>query len=530
MPTDSLAQTFPSNPDSAPLSGPRPAEGTAWRILPLLPLLPALLGPGAPALAAEAERPFGQIDEHFKVQGELRGRWEGFDFFQPALNPAKGVTGDQNAYSFGALRARLGIAMNTPWVDGLVLGQYTGLYGLPEGALAGPPVGPLGLGGAYYKDSGSPNPGQVFLKQGYLKFKLQPMVGLTNSFLQGGRFEIADGLEYKTGDAKFDGLKTTRVSQRLLGPFDFTHITRSFDGFALLYDDPALNVTLNAAHPTQGGFNIDAQDQISHIDLAYGAVTSKKGALIPDTEARLFYLYYGDDRNVVPTDNRPLADRPKLNQDALSISTLGTHFLTVYKLGPGALDAMFWGAYQFGDWGNLDQSSWAFTPEIGYQFTETMFKPWIRAGYFLGSGDSDPGDGSHGTFFQVMPTVRLQAKFPFYNLMNLQDVFAQFMIAPTETTKLGVDYHHLSLAQSADLFYGGSGATSRAGSFGYFGRASGGHSEVGDMVDISFTHTPFKQFSWGVYYAHAFGSDVTGNVYQLQNNADYGFVEFNASF
>ena len=491
--------------------------------------LAALFRPDSAALAAD-EPPLGQITHNFRVLGELRGRSESVDFFQPELNPAKGVLGNQNDYSFGALRARLGLAMNTPWADGLVVGQYTGLYGLPQHAFGGPTVGPLGLGGAYYKDNGAPNPGSVFLKQAYLKFKLQPMVGLANTYFQGGRFEISDGLEYKTGDAKFDFLKTARVSQRLVGPFDFTHVTRSFDGFALNYDAADLNVTLSATHPTQGGFNIHAQDEISHIDLAYGAVTSKRGALIPDTEARLFYLYYGDNRGLQPVDNRPLAQRPKMNQDPLAISTFGTHFLTVQKLGVGALDAMLWGAYQFGDWGNLNQNAWAVTPEVGYQFTEVMFKPWIRAGYFRSSGDGNANDGTHGTFFQAIPTVRLQAKFPFYNLMNLQDVFAQFSVAPTDTTKLGIDFHYLSLGNSRDLFYGGSGATGRSGSFGYYGRASGGHSSVGEMVDISFSHNLSKYFSWNVYYAHAFGSGVTGNAYQLKNDADYGFVEFTASF
>lgn len=503
---------------------------TGGRSGPILSLIASLLGPAFPAQAADADPPLGQIGDHFRVQGELRGRWEGTDFFKPELNPTKGVIGNQNAYSFGALRARLGVAMNTPYIDGMVQGQYTGLYALPNAAFGGPSVGPLFLGGAYYKDSGSTNPGQVFIKQGYLKLKLQPMFNVPNSYLQGGRFEISEGLEYKTGDAKFDGLKTTRVSQRLLGPFDFTHITRSFDGFSLSYDDPAMNVTLHASHPTQGGFNINAQDEISHIDLAYGAVTGKRGALLPDTEARLFYLYYGDDRSVQPVDNRPLASRPKLSQDPLAISTFGLHTLGMQPAGPGVIDYMFWAVYQFGSWGNLGQSAWAFTPEIGYQLTEVMFKPWIRAGYFLGSGDNNPNDGRHGTFFQVMPTVRLQAKFPFYNLMNLQDVFLQFSAAPTETTRLGVDFHHLSLTQSQDLFYGGSGATSRAGSFGYFGRASGGHSDIGEVVDLGFTHTPFKNFSWSFYYAHAFGSDVTANVYQLKNDADYGYIEFNASF
>jgi hypothetical protein len=490
----------------------------------------ALLPSWSAQVQAGEEPPIGQINENFRVLGDLRGRSESWDFFKPALNKAAGITANQNDYTFGALRARLGIAMTTPWADGLVQGQYTGLYDLPENAFAGPPVGPLGLGGAYYKDNGSPNPGLVFLRQAYLKFKLQPMMGLSNTYFQGGRYEVSDGLEYKTGDAKFDLLKTTRVSQRLVGPFDFTHIARTFDGFTLSYDDPAWNVALTAVHPTQGGFNIHAQDEISHIDLAYAALTTKKDALLPGAEARLFYLYYGDNRGVQPTDNRPLPIRPKLSQDSLAISTVGTHLLATGKLGPGSYDGMLWMAYQFGDWGNLEHNAYSVDLEGGYQWTDVFLKPWIRAGYAYSSGDNNPGDGNHGTFFQVMPTVRLYAKFPFYSQMNLQDVFAQVSIAPTDSTVLGVDFHHLSLANSRDLFYGGSGATSTSGSFGYFGRASGGNGQVGQVVDVTFTHKLHKHFSYGLYYAHAFGDSVINNIYQLKGDADYGFVEFTASF
>ncbi|MGZ8218959.1 MAG: hypothetical protein ACXW2B_16510, partial [Methylomagnum sp.] len=92
------------------------------------------------------------------------------------------------------------------------------------------------------------------------------------------------------------------------------------------------------------------------------------------------------------------------------------------------------------------------------------------------------------------------------------------------------DFHHLALSDSADLFYGGSGATSRSGSFGYFGRASGGSNAVGQLVDVGFTHNITKNLSYNLYYAHAFGSDVTRSAYALKNDADYGFAEFTLSF
>lgn len=496
----------------------------------------ALMASGA--VFAEDEPPIGQITPNIRIMGEMRARYEGYDFFQPT-NTGGAVRNNQNDYSFGAIRARLGVLATTDWLDAFVQAQYIGIYSLPEHAFSA--AGPLGLGGAYYRDSGNlANPNEVFLKQGYVNFKLQKMVGLPNMFFKAGRFEFNDGGEYKTGDAKFDGLKATRVLGRLIGTFDFSNVSRSFDGFSLNFDNPAYHATLTATHPTQGGFNVHGQDQISNIDLAYAAFTAKKGTLIPDTEARLFYIYYGDDRNAVSAvDNRTatgaratalLNQNKLLSNHNLSLHTIGTHLLGVTKVGAGSVDGMVWGAYQFGDWTNLSQSAYAFAAEGGYQFTEVMFKPWLRAGYSIGSGDTNARDGTHGTFFEIMPTVRLYAKFPFFNMMNMQDAFAQFIVAPTQTTKLGVDFHYLALAQNTDLFYGGSGATSRSGSFGYFGRNGGGSSSVGELVDVSFSHTINKYFSWSAYYAHAFGSNVVGNAYRLKSDADYGFVEVMASF
>ncbi len=498
--------------------------------------LAAIFGLGilfaGPQALADEEVPIGQITPNFKVTGELRGRYEGFDYFQPKLNPKGGVVANQNNYSFGALRARLGVGFTSDYLDAFLQGQYTGLYALPDHAFSGSTAGPLGLGASYFHDSGNiTDPNEVFLKQGYLNLKLQKLVGLPNTFLKGGRFEFNDGLEYKTGDAKFDQLKATRVSGRLIGTFDFSNVTRSFDGLSLAYDDPSLNASFYATHPTQGGFNVHAEDEISKIDLAYAAFTSKRGALIPDTEARLFYIYYGDSRSGVQVvDNRAAAARPLLSNSNLSIHTIGTHLLTVSKLGPGSIDGLVWGAYQFGDWTNLSQSAYAFATEVGYQWTDEFLKPWIRAGYSIGSGDTNSKDGTHGTFFQIMPTVRLYAKFPFFNMMDTQDAFTQFIVTPTQNTKVGVDFHHLMLAETSDLFYGGSGATSRTGSLGYYGRASGGNGTIGQMVDISFNQAINKYLSWAAYYAHVFGNDVTGNVYQSRNSADYGYVEFTASF
>lgn len=483
----------------------------------------ALLGTAGQAIAAD-DRPWGQINDNLRITGELRGRYEAWNYFAP---DAASVN-DNNDYGFFAIRARLGALFTSSFLDAYAQGEYTGLFDLPDNAVA-KPGGALGTGATYFSENRDTTPQDVHVKQAYVNFKGAPW-GLAGWFLKAGRFEILDGLEYKSGDAKFDGLKASRVSQRLIGPFDFTHATRNFDGFSLAYDQSAVNLTVDATHPTQGGFNIHAQEEISHIDLFYAAITGKKDAWLPGTEERLFYLYYGDDRDVQVLDNRPATQRTSLSRQDLKLHTVGTHWLTVQPVGSGSADGLLWAAYQFGRWADLDQRAWAVDAEAGYQWTGLPLKPWLRAVYYRGSGDSDARDGEHGTFFQVLPTARPWAKTPFYNLMNLQDVFVQFIVAPTANTKVSVDAHHLSLDSSNDLFYAGGGASSRSGGFGYAGRASGGRSTVGQLVDIGFSHQLSPQLSWSLYYGHAFGGPATGNVYRGKNDADFAYAEFSVVF
>ncbi|HYE38114.1 alginate export family protein [Methylocaldum sp.] len=494
--------------------------------MPLLSLgIAVKLGHANPAVVPKEFKPWGQINENLRITGELRGRYEAWDFFKPS--PA---ANNNNDYDFWAIRARLGVLLTTPHIDGYVQGEYSGLYDLPSDAVA-VPGGPLGLGAAYFSENRAKSPSDVHLKQAYLNFKLGAL-GLPGLSLKVGRLELLEGLEYKVADPKFYALKVTRASQRLMGTFDFTHAARNFDGFSMVYDQPAFNLTVSGAHPNQGGFNIHAQDEISHIDLFYTALTSKKDALLPGTEGRLFYLYYGDDRNTQVVDNRPASQRPRLNRPGqdLNIHNVGTHLLGMRKLGPGEVDGLLWGVYQFGDWTNQSHQAWAVDAEAGYQWIDLPLKPWLRAGYFRSSGDDNSNDGRHETFFQVLPTVRLYAKFPYFNLMNLQDAFAQLIVAPTPATKVAVDFHHLSLSDSSDLFYAGAGATSRSGSFGFLGRNAHGRSDAGELVDVSFTQTLTKELSWNLYYGHAFGGNVTETVYRAKKDADYGFVEFNLAF
>jgi hypothetical protein len=473
------------------------------------------------AWAADGIKPVGQINEYLRMTGELYGSYEAWNYFQPS--PA---INNNNDYDLWAVRARFGALLTTPYVDAYAQAQYVGLYGLPNDAIASP-GGPLGLGAAYYFANQSTNASNIFLKQAYLDFKFSSL-GLPGAYLKIGRFEFMDGMEYQTGVAKFDGLKRARIAQRLMAS-NVVHVGRSFDGFTAAYDKPDFNITATGVRPTQGGFTVQGQNEIGGINMLYAALTSKKDVLLPGTEARLFYMNYDDKRNTQVVDNRPSADR-HLDSQNLNLHTIGAHLLTLQQLGSGSIDALLWGAYQFGNWTNQDHRAWAIAAEAGYQWSSLAFKPWLRALYFLSSGDDNAADGKHKTYFTLLPSGRAYAKLPFYNLMNMQDAFLQMIVSPTPHTRVTIDVHHLSLSNSSDLFYGGLGPTSSLGAFGYSGRPSHGKSNVGQLVDISFTHTLTKQLSWRFYYGHAFGGGVVKNVYQGKKDADMVYIDFNLVF
>jgi hypothetical protein len=476
------------------------------------------------AMATADTKAFGQVNKYLKFDGELMGSYELWDFFrpEPAIN-------NNNSYDLWILRTRLGAMLTTPIVDGYAQAQYIGLYDLPNDSVA-MPGGPLGLGAGYFiANDSSTNVHNIFLKQGFLNFKLDS-AGLPGTSIKIGRFAFSDGLEYKTGVAKFDGLKHRRIGQRLIGGFNAIYVGRSFDGFSVVYDQPAFNWTISGLRPTQGALSAEGQKQISDINLIYTALTAKKDAIIPGVEGRLFYTNYDDDRDTQVVDNRSLSVRPRLNEEKIDLHTVGVHMLSLQQFGPGSIDSLLWGAYQFGRWANQDHQAWSFSAEFGYQWHKLPFKPWLRAIYYQSSGDGNAEDNEHKTFFSMVSSGRLFSKFPFLNLMNIRDTFIELIVSPTAKSQINVNLHHLTLTNANDLLYRGLGASINSGAFGFSGQSSGGSTDMGQLVDIDFIYRFNEKASMRLYYGHAFGGSVIENIYQGKKNANSFWADFTIAF
>lgn len=432
-----------------------------------------------------------------------------------------------NDYDYWFQRTRIHLKYTSRFWSAFVEPQYVTIFDVPEDAFGAPPLGPYGMGGLYYLHNNDDDPDSLGFHQGWLSvYTPDKRLQLTL-----GRFEYSDGREVmQAGDGvHFNMLKNIHLSDRMISSFGWAAFGRSFDGGVFQYDDQRVNVTTMFSYPTQGGWEEDINETMEDISIGAATLTAKKDSVIPGMELAAFYYNYRDDREVSQrVDNSGVNTAPAVD---IAIDMVGGHAVGVYDIGPGAADVLLWGGYQFGDWYELDQSAYALATEAGYQFTDIYAKPWFRVGYYLGSGDDDPNDGDHGTFFQMAPGTRKYNMLPYCDLMNIEDVFAQVITHPLEKLMLRVDYHFVQLSEENDRWYMGSGPTQEKGNiFGYIGRPSSGEDALSQELHVLARYRVSNHWRVDGSYCHIFGDDVVEGVYGQDDEADYASIELGFVF
>jgi Alginate export len=421
-----------------------------------------------------------------------------------------------NTYGYVESLLRIGMAQRIHrWDWALELAQPSVLDAPSDAVSSVTAQGQLGLGGTYYASNTNSYPAAAFLKQGFVRYDGE------GSNLRLGRFEFFDGQEVQTKNPTVGWLQTNRIAQRLIGNFGFSNAQRSFDGLDAHYGSGAWNITAMAARADQGVFNMNGNPELN-VDLQYIALTRSQWK--QHVLWRAFAIGYHDGRLVTKTDNRALAVRSADHQN-IRIGTYGGDLLAAVPSGPGQLDFLFWGALQNGSWGDLGHRANAAAVEGGYQLTKAPTAPWLRGGWFRSSGDNNATDGTHNTFFQILPTPRVYARLPFYNLMNSTDEFVELMDKPAKRLALRADLHWLQLTSAHDLWYLGGGAYDNK-VFGFTGRAANGYTSLASVPDISADWQATKNVALNFYYAYAQGKTVVGTIYPTDRNTQYGYVEF----
>lgn len=382
-----------------------------------------------------------------------------------------------------------------------------------------PAQGQLGLGATYYAANGNNSyPAAAFFKQGFLRYHF----GSPHKSLRIGRFEFFEGQEIPQKNPTLAWLQSNRVAQHLIGNFGFTNAQRSVDGIEGHYGAQNWDISAAAARSDQGVFNMNGNPELD-VDFQYLALTRS------DWNQRLlwrvFAAGYHDGRTgITKTDNRPLAER-QADHNNIRIGTFGGDLITAIPAGPGTFDFLFWGAVQNGSWGTQSNSANAVAIEGGYRFGRQPASPWLRGGWFRSSGDDNPTDATHNTFFQMLPTPRVYARLPIYNLMNNSDEFVQLIDRPLPRLTLRSDLHWVQLTSSKDLWYQGGGAFDNK-VFGFVGRPANNASSLSSVIDISADWQATKALAVNFYYGYAQGKSVVAAIYPVDSNTQYGFVEF----
>ena len=455
--------------------------------------------------------------QQITFSGSIRSRIENWDWFTAS-------SGD-HAYAYDGSTLRFGVSQTRPQFDWNVELEAPVLLNLPSNAVAPGTQGQLGQGASYYvANDGRSNVAMIFPKQMFIRWK----PGTGRASIQAGRFEFQDGSEVPSKDPTLGVLKRDRIQQRLIGPFGFTHVMRSFDGFHYVYNKPKINYTLIGASPTRGVFQVDGWGWMK-VAFAYASATGQIQNKSTTGEWRVFAIYYDDWRHIGKADNRPSAAKAS-DLANIRIGTYGGHYVQVAKTPVGSVDLLGEFALQNGKWGVLTQRAGMVDLEAGFQ-PRILAKVglWVRGGYYFGSGDKDPNDRVHGTFFQLLPTTRPYAQFPFYDMMNNVDRFAMLTLRPHKRIAFKTEAHMLRLASRNDLWYAGGGAY-QPWTFGYQSRSGSGAASLANLFGASIDATINSHFSVSPYYGYAAGKSVIETIYPKGKDGHLAFAELNYRF
>jgi hypothetical protein len=214
---------------------------------------------------------------------------------------------------------------------------------------------------------------------------------------------------------------------------------------------------------------------------AIAASTSSHSTSHP-WEAQVFAYRYDDRRTI---RGRPDNSRLSALAADIQVMTFGGSHVAFHGVRGGRVDSILWIAGQSGRWYTDDHRAFSAVAEGGFR-SDAAWKPWMRGGYSIASGDGDPRDRVHGTFFPMLPTTQPSVLAGTFAAMNLRDLFGEVLLQPRPELHLQVSVHQLMLADRADRWYSGTGATASRGTyFGFSARSSAGATNLGTLVHTS---------------------------------------------
>jgi hypothetical protein len=422
----------------------------------------------------------------------LRVRSEGWDAVAPHTDWYTGV------------RSRLRLQVG--WRDMLIIaaeGQDLRVDGLASDT-SGPPK--------IYRDNSGKTSNSHGTAVRQLYAEARPWKGAS---LRLGRQDVKLGTEVLYPEADWRYLKTQRLGERFVGTVGWSQAERAYDGGWAGVDLGGHYVSGFFLQPTTGVFDIDSEyHRNKGIYVGGAAWTVKRDTWLPSTDLGAFALYYEDNRD---REDGGLAH-------GLELYTIGAQAVGILPAGPGRFDWLALAAGQWGKYDDLDHQAYAGLLELGYQLPDVLLAPWLRIGVNAATGDHDPRDDRHATFFNLLPTNHIYYGFADQlALQNLVNPFVQLRLKPHSMVGVNLFVHRFTLASSNDAKYSGTGAFNRK-TFGFTATPSRGYRYVGTELDAVVTVTPHKAVTLEGGYAKLWG----GNM--LRGDVRFGYVSLEIKY
>lgn len=326
--------------------------------------------------------------------------------------------------------------------------------------------------------------------------------------------------------------------ERLVGTFGWNNIGRTFDAAKVRLQTEWFGAdffTSRPVIPEDGRFNVS--NDYDWFSGVYATTTK-----IPKNILDVYFFSRNSSPSAIAAEPRPQFPQPS----ARDIYTAGGRIKSV----PGQIgnwDYAVEGAYQFGDFrdyrlgagsARLAQSAFMTVVQGGYTFTNFWSQPRLGAVYSYSSGDSNPNDGTHGTFDNLFPTNhRLYGLMDFFSLQNVQDLRGTLQLKPLSRLNLALEGHGFWLADTHDNFYtvagaprGGVGTTPGTG----YGINPSYSSFVGTELDVIATYSVTRYAQVEAGYGHFFVGDYIRQSLAApgfgSKDANYFYVQGNMTF
>jgi len=269
--------------------------------------------------------------------------------------------------------------------------------------------------------------------------------------------------------------------QRLVSPLDWANTRRTFQGAGAWWEKGGTYVNAFWTHPVT--IEAESGDDWNE-DVTFSGVNYRNTVMNCREWEAYFYRLERD------------AVGARVEQDRFTVGGLidGKIANTRFDWGAEA-------AYQFGDMGNNDISAHMACVTFGWKPCVRHWDPRIGIGLDYASGDSDPLDGTAGTFNQLFPLAhKWLGHADVLARQNLIAARIEASVKPTDKLTLLAWFHGFWRADTADAAYGVTGAAIRPPS-GSTERA------LGTELDLMAAYKIDRHWKAFIEWAHFFTGD-----------------------